>query len=220
MQECPDIPKTGRNAFHKYDYIEETVVSSTLRPFLAKYNIFIFASVIDLSKEGDTTRMMFCYTFVDGDTGEREQIQWAGEASDKGDKGIWKCYTGAHKYLLLKMFNLGTDQDPEKELETKPNEKLKPLQNRGPAKPTLPVSKEVQQPVAAPLLAGEVPLFDEPGNVLTPKGVRVKEAWNSRVQALKKAREIQDRIQINDNLAPWEQAFIDYGIENELVTDA
>jgi len=225
MAEVPDIPKTGRNNFQNYDYVEESKVASTLRPLLAKHNVFIFTSVENCTSEkiettkGSTykTHMYLKYTFVDGDSGERQDVFWSAEANDTGDKGIWKCYTGAHKYLLLKTFNLGSDQDPELE-ETTEKTKIP----RGPARGTsTPPVQKGSPPKNLKSDGVEVPLFDEPGEVMTDKGMKVKEVWAKHpVKATQKAKEIFDRIAINDHLQSWEQALIDYGVEKGLLTDA
>jgi len=50
------------------------------------------------------------------DSGEIERTEpklWRGYGDDAGDKGIYKAYTGAEKYALMKQFLVATGDDPE-----------------------------------------------------------------------------------------------------------
>jgi hypothetical protein len=64
-------------------------------------------------KSGDMTTVFVSATFACADTGATYTVSWMGAGSDKSDKGLYKAYTGAVKYLLMKTFLISTNDDPE-----------------------------------------------------------------------------------------------------------
>jgi hypothetical protein len=50
---------------------------------------------------------------IDSDSGEVFAVQAVGTGKDNADKGAYKAYTGASKYVLMKTFLLATGDDPE-----------------------------------------------------------------------------------------------------------
>lgn len=122
MADVGYIQKDGFNSFHKYKYVTEAALVDAVRTKLAAANVMLIPSVVGVderqitTKKGDhstvsTLRMEF--TFCDGDTGETFTVQWAGAGDDAADKGIYKAYTGALKYFLMKTFLIPTGDDPE-----------------------------------------------------------------------------------------------------------
>ena len=114
------IPKTGRNDFHGYNYAEEAVIVEAIRQELATRNVMLYPSLQTrmlgdgtgaITVEGGITTVMMTYTFVDGDSGETMESAWAGQGQDSGDKGLYKAYTGAQKYFLLKTFLMPTGDE-------------------------------------------------------------------------------------------------------------
>lgn len=219
MDECNHLKKTGYNKHQNYEYFKDDDIVQPIRTLLAKYKIFIFHSVQDEVKEGDLTKIRVEYTFVDGETGERFSVQQFGYGKDMQDKGLYKAYTGAHKYFLLRNFNLGSDQDPENDEES---DKTKSY--RGPAKQPSPGAKQTLPLISArpPTPHGEAsPNSDDPGEMLTDKGVKIKDVWmKHRVKAIQKANQVKERLAAGDIPELWEQSLLDYGVENELITDA
>lgn len=122
------IPKRGRNEFHKYDYATEADIVEAIRSELASRFIMLFPAVTGTHREpvGDKgqvlTTLEMKFTFVDGETGEKVELQWAGAGTDKEDKGCYKALTGATKYFLLKTFLIPTGDDPEKDEPPKKKE--------------------------------------------------------------------------------------------------
>jgi hypothetical protein len=129
------IEKGGYNEFHKYKYATEADIVSTLRGELFKRHVFIFPNVvryvrtpieIETMKWDDTerkkvpsvrktaiTEMDIEWTFSDGESGEEKTVMVPGVGEDSMDKGLYKAFTGAEKYLLMKSFLLPTGDDPE-----------------------------------------------------------------------------------------------------------
>lgn len=116
------VPKNGFNSFHKYRYTTERDLLDALRGLLADQKLAIVPGVahVEQFEAGDTkggavTRVTMTFTLVCGDTGASLTVGFAGDGQDKADKGIYKAYTGALKYFLMKCFLVPTGDDPEQE---------------------------------------------------------------------------------------------------------
>jgi hypothetical protein len=118
MVEIGHVPKRGRNDFHKYDYVLEADLVDVVRGKLAERGVIIIPSVVSSSREENLTTVTVEFTFIDSETGETHKAQWQGTGEDKGDKGIYKAYTGAVKYFLMKAFLIPTGDDPEDDGES------------------------------------------------------------------------------------------------------
>jgi len=111
-----DIPKTGKNEFHGYDYIESDVLAERLGKAMAQAGLVAIPSIIGMKREGDITRVKMEVKVVDIASGESVTCTWYGEGQDKQDKGLYKAITGGYKYFLLKLFMVGAGgEDPEKD---------------------------------------------------------------------------------------------------------
>lgn len=61
------------------------------------------------------TRILATFRFTDADDGSFLDVQTLGEGSDRGDKCLNKCMTGAYKYALRQSFMISTGNDPDDE---------------------------------------------------------------------------------------------------------
>ena len=117
MSEIEAIGKTGRNKFHNYDYATEADVLQAVRQKLIDNKLMIIPSAGEcfIHTHGDMflTDIEMGYTIWDVESGESIKTTWRGQGTDKGDKGLYKAFTGGHKYFLMKTFFLPTDADPE-----------------------------------------------------------------------------------------------------------
>jgi hypothetical protein len=109
------VPKRGRNEFHKYDYVTEADLVEAVRNELSSRGIVMLAQATDITREGTLTTVHMEFLFVDPESGEQHQAKWIGTGEDKGDKGLYKAYTGAIKYFLMKSFLIPTGDDPERD---------------------------------------------------------------------------------------------------------
>lgn len=121
------IQKKGVNSFHKYKYVTEQDLVEAVRAKLAERNVVLIPSVVGIderpvktAKGADScvTTVRVAFTFCDGDTGQTHTAEWAGAGDDPADKGIYKAYTGAMKYFLMKCFLIPTGDDPEADERT------------------------------------------------------------------------------------------------------
>jgi len=112
------IPKNGWNAFHKYKYVQESDIKEALQSALPKNNLALIANITDTRHEGHMTYIILEVTIADTETGEEITTNWHGVGMDKGDKGIYKAYTGALKYWAMTTFLIATGDDPEADIST------------------------------------------------------------------------------------------------------
>jgi ERF superfamily len=122
MSQCGYVQKTGRNDFHKYNYAGENDLLSKIRPAMLKAGLILIPSIETISEidiHGNThVRVAYTLAHKDGDVWP-EKIIAAGSGNDKsskggvGDKGVYKAITGANKYLLFKLFQIATGDEPE-----------------------------------------------------------------------------------------------------------
>lgn len=118
------VPKNGRNKFHGYDYATEADLVSVIRPAMAEAGLILLPSQTEASgpDECGNVRVKVEYTLAhtSGEVWPHPLISY-GVGNDRakngndGDKAIYKAATGANKYLLFKLFQVDTGDDPEAE---------------------------------------------------------------------------------------------------------
>jgi hypothetical protein len=125
------IQKDGYNSHFKYSYITEAALTETIRPLLAKHNLFVFSSIENQRIENGITLVETMHTFMDGDTGETFAVKSQGQGQAKDDKGVYKAATGAMKYFLYKTFMVSTGDDPETDGDSAPAQRDRGTQTNG-----------------------------------------------------------------------------------------
>lgn len=124
MAEIHRIPKRGKNDFHGYSYATESDITEAIRAELSKRHVMILPRVTgkdiqqttsEKGKAGLLAYVDMTFTLIDGESGEALECPWLGVGEDRGDKAVYKAFTGATKYFLLKLFLIPTGDDPEKD---------------------------------------------------------------------------------------------------------
>lgn len=129
MSKVGYVQKTGKNTFHGYKYAGEADLLDKLRPAMVEAGLLLIPSgkaISEIDAYGNVN-VTVEYTLVHKD-GEvwPEKIVAFGCGNDKakngsvGDKGVYKALTGANKYLLFKLFQIETGDDPEADEREKP----------------------------------------------------------------------------------------------------
>lgn len=126
MEKCGYVQKKKENAFHRYKYAGEGDLLEALRPAMVEAGLLLIPSCAHQTKidEFGNVNVTMEYTLAhkDGDVWP-EKIVAFGTGNDKnkqggvGDKGTYKAITGANKYLLFKLFQIETGDDPEEASE-------------------------------------------------------------------------------------------------------
>lgn len=129
MSAVRNVEKKGYNSFHKYAYATEADVSIAVREELAKRFVMMIPSVLRREiREHTNNRGKIEYIaivdmefkFIDGETGEEILFHFSGEGQDAGDKAIYKAETGTQKYAMMKVFQIPTGDDPERDNDPPP----------------------------------------------------------------------------------------------------
>lgn len=145
MADIDDVPKNGHNDYHGYDYATDDDVMGAVRPTMAEHNLVALPSLVsrDIQRfgtEGDYTlhtRIVLDITLLDADSGQQKTMRWEGEAQDTQDKGLYKAYTSAIKYFMLKVFLLSADTDVETDdISGTSGAQAAPRQNGSPKQPS------------------------------------------------------------------------------------
>lgn len=122
IREVESVSKDGRNDFHKYDYTTAEAILRAVRKPLLERGLILLPSLGTMSErsirtakggESTITTAHVKFTFIDAETGEAHDSEWAGSGDDPSDKGIYKAYTGAIKTFLREAFMLPMGDDPE-----------------------------------------------------------------------------------------------------------
>lgn len=132
MSKVSRVPKNGYNSFHKYNYATESDLTESIRPILQESGLAFFSNVLEQDRDGEFTKVKMEFTLADIETGEILTSTYWGEGQDKGDKGLYKAYTGATKYFLMKTFLIPTGDDPEADSTVDEPNCQKPKNSKGP----------------------------------------------------------------------------------------
>lgn len=134
------IAKSGRNTHQNYAYATDADVLAPVRLEMAKRNLALTPDVVKTewstleTQRGGKNRLCSLtveWTLEDGDSGEKKVFKNMGEGMDTQDKATYKAMTGATKYALLKLFQIPTGDDPEKDDEGPAQQEQKPKQDSG-----------------------------------------------------------------------------------------
>lgn len=149
------VPKNGFNKFHNYEYATESDLLKVIRPAMAENGLALFPSQTHVSEpdaSGNVTvRVEYTYAHVSGEVWPHPLVSH-GVGNDRakngsdGDKAVYKAVTGANKYMLFKLFQVDTGDDPE--AETVSNEE-RPQPSKTTAKPAAPKQSAVEDQVRA-----------------------------------------------------------------------
>lgn len=149
MKDCKAIGKDRRNAVQNYKFRGIDDIYNELQSILAKHGVFSVPHITSERSEERKTKngglliyriLGIEYTFYATD-GSSFKCDVIGEGMDSGDKASNKAMSVAHKYALLQVFCIPTEEtkDPENDNpEPLPKDKPKPATQ----KKSLPIPKK------------------------------------------------------------------------------
>jgi hypothetical protein len=158
------IEKDKTNDFHKYKYASEFAIKKAVHEQLVAQKLILQLSEQSHSKDSNITTVTFEYCFIDIETGDKMCGLFSGTGEDKGDKGLYKAFTGCLKYLLTTTFLIPTGDDPENgkdgdKEEDKKEQPKQPVQPKALSKPN--ATKDIVENYCAAILEGEIGVYDE-----------------------------------------------------------
>jgi hypothetical protein len=129
---------------HQYKYATPSQVLGALNPILNELGVRLKSEVVSSTSErvwqkpkmydvykgkekthiqGDVYETMFHltmkFTWIDVDSGEKEECHWMSSGVNGDEKGLGSALTYAERYFLLKTFNIPTDNDDPDSFQTK-----------------------------------------------------------------------------------------------------
>lgn len=146
-----------------YQYVSGSKVLEHIKPMMNELGVILKQEVLDIentrqdytTKNGSKTeiltkaRMMF--TWVDCETGEKDENLFAANGFNEFEKGLGSALTYAERYFLLKYFHISTDEDDIDNPNRKPNEVVKPTASTSNTskRPTISDMEAVKKALAA-----------------------------------------------------------------------
>ena len=122
--------KDGQN----FKYVSGTKVLDAIKPIMNELGLLLKMEVLSIdnqrndyttSLKQDTqtkewsgkpksevlSKVMMKFTWIDVDTGEKDECLWGANGQNDWDKGVGSAMTYAERYFLLKYFHIATDED-------------------------------------------------------------------------------------------------------------
>lgn len=115
------VAKTGTNEHFKYQFATESDIVDCIRPLCAEHGIALVyhgpepesIKITEITAKSGAIKFLYQmwvgYEVVNVDSPEdRFVVRGYGEALDNDDKGHNKALTNAHKYVLIRLFDIST----------------------------------------------------------------------------------------------------------------
>jgi hypothetical protein len=132
-----------------YQYVSGSKVLEHIKPLMNEYGIILKQEVIDIenirqdytTKNGPKSEILtkanMKFTWVDCETGDRDENYFAANGQNDWEKGLGSALTYAERYFLLKYFHISTDEDDIDNPNRKPEVLVKPTQAKSSEKATI-----------------------------------------------------------------------------------
>jgi len=115
-------------ATYNYKYVTGDKVLGEIKPLMNELGLLLKQEVLSIEntrqdyqltdKAGNVrnkseilSKVMMKFTWVDSDTGEKDENLFGANGQNDWDKGCGSAYTYAERYFLLKYFHIATDED-------------------------------------------------------------------------------------------------------------
>lgn len=124
-----------------YQYVSGSKVLEHIKPMMNELGIILKQEVLDIDntrqdyttknglKSEILTKATMRFTWIDCETGEKDENLFAANGQNDWEKGLGSALTYAERYFLLKYFHISTDEDDIDNPNRKPAEVVKPSSN-------------------------------------------------------------------------------------------
>ena len=119
---------------HGYKYVTGSKVLDFIKPLMIQNGILLKQEIVSIEnvrqdytlKSGSNkseilSKVMMKFTWIDCETGEKDENSFGANGQNDWDKGVGSALTYAERYFLLKYFHINTDEDdidnPERKAE-------------------------------------------------------------------------------------------------------
>ena len=113
------LKENGNNAYDHYSYFSEAQYKKLATELFSahllehKFNVLGVENIVGTNGQPNGRRVKILFALYDVETGYCEQTVVYGEGIDKGDKALYKAFTGALKSYLANTFLIATGNEPE-----------------------------------------------------------------------------------------------------------
>ncbi len=121
QKEILGLSKDGKS--YGYDYTTGNKVLEHIKPLMNEYGLLLKQEVLSFSNERQDyktktgnkseilTSVSMKFTWVDAETGEKDENLWGANGQNDWEKGFGSALTYGERYFLLKYFHINTDAD-------------------------------------------------------------------------------------------------------------
>jgi hypothetical protein len=137
-----------KSAFN-YKYVTGDKVLGEIKPLMNELGLLLKQEVLSIEntrqdyslmdKAGNVrnkseilSKVMMKFTWVDAESGEKDENLFGANGQNDWDKGCGSAYTYAERYFLLKYFHIATDEDDIDNAERKDDTKGVPIAPKAP----------------------------------------------------------------------------------------
>jgi len=123
---------------HNFSYVTGNKLLSFIKPLMDEQGILLKQEVISIEnsrqdyktkysdKSEILSKVMMRFTWVDVETGEKDENLFGANGQNDWEKGLGSALTYAERYFILKYFHISTDEDdidnPERKTIEEPKE--------------------------------------------------------------------------------------------------
>jgi hypothetical protein len=137
--------KRGNN----YEYVTGEKVLEHIKPMMNQYGILLKQEILSIentrqdyatrngNKSEINSKVMMRFTWVDSETGEKDENLFGANGQNDWDKGVGSALTYGERYFLLKYFHIATDEDDIDNIDRKPQEQSAPIEPKAKSEFTL-----------------------------------------------------------------------------------
>ena len=131
---------------YNYKYVTGDKVLGEIKPLMNELGLLLKQEVISINnsrqdyitKSGQKSeilsKVMMRFTWVDSETGEKDENLFGANGQNDWEKGLGSALTYAERYFLLKYFHIATDED---DIDNDSRKTTPPVAIEPKAKPTL-----------------------------------------------------------------------------------
>lgn len=145
--------KKGNN----YEYVTGNKVLSEIKPLMNDLGLLLKQEVISIdnvrqdyatrngNKSEINSKVMMRFTWIDIETGEKDENLFGANGQNDWDKGVGSALTYGERYFLLKFFHIATDEDDIDNPDRKKEETEQPKDTTAEISKLLESSKDLKE---------------------------------------------------------------------------
>ena len=109
---------------NNFKYVSGTKVIDAIKPIMNEIGLLLKTEVLSIDNQRNDyatksnpnksevlSKVMMKFTWIDVETGEKDECLWGANGQNDWDKGVGSAMTYAERYFLLKYFHIATDED-------------------------------------------------------------------------------------------------------------